>query len=232
MRYAGVKFSEAEAQAIMAKARANLAHRNRDTENMRRHDSADSIVCKTTNNAAIPAPVPEFLPVQETTMDAQTASWAEWVDGRIEQKGDVILDAVGEVIGSERKDFQAALDRRDREIKSLRREIKMLRDEVGLERGLTALKAEVEEARRVQPHYEGKISVLEGKVAKLTQQTTRLRAGHTTLDYLQRQTTKRVTTTHFEVASVGAQTREVLERLRASGFDLMDEMQPSSELVS
>jgi hypothetical protein len=237
MNYTGEKFTDAQAAQIMAQAHAHL--RQRDDEDIRRR-GADRIVYKTTNNAATLVPVSEPVPAQETTtMDAQTTSWVEWIDGRIEQVGDTIFGAVGEVIASERKDFKRALDKRDREIKSLRREIKMLRDEVGLERGLAALKAEVSaarievtESRRLQPHYEGKLNVLEGRIEKVTKQISRLRGEQSQLDFRQRESSKRMTMTKIELTSVGEQTREVLQRLHANGFELMDEMASPSWFVS
>jgi hypothetical protein len=76
---------------------------------------------------------------------------------------EAIFEAVGLVIGSERKDVQAALDRRDREIEGLRREIKMLRDEIGLERGLAALKTEVDQARQqARNHDDGRSRGVDG----------------------------------------------------------------------
>jgi len=59
-----------------------------------------------------------------------------------------------------------------------------------------------------------------------------LRSGHSQLDYARQQSDRRITTTRFEMTTIGTQTREVLQRLRASGFDLMGETQPSSEFLS
>jgi hypothetical protein len=167
---------------------------------------------------------------------ATTEDFFGHVDMRIKQTADVVLDAAGTVIGCERKDFQAALDKRDREIELLRRELGTLRAEVELKlklkSELAALKTEIEQARRLQPNFDGKLNVLQAQVEKLTKQTTRLRAGHSTLDYQRQQSDKRMTTTRLEVTSVGEQTREVLQRLRASGFDLMDETASPSGFVS
>jgi hypothetical protein len=106
-------------------------------------------VCKTIDDARV-----TDAPAQEATTDAQTASWVEWIDGRIdgwiEQEKDAILEAVGEALAQlldkASADTQRALDKRDRELEGLRREIKLLRDEVGLERGLAKLKVEVAKA--------------------------------------------------------------------------------------
>jgi chromosome segregation ATPase len=149
---------------------------------------------------------------------------------------DIVEDMLAEVLvrwaNKLSDDIQAALDKRDREIR-------MLRDEIALERGLAKLRtemdkarADVAETRRLQPNFDGKLNVLQGQVEKLSKQVLRLRAGHSTLDFQQRENSKRMTLSRFEMASIGAQTREVLQQMRASGFNLMDEMRSPSELVS
>ena len=171
-----------------------------------------------------------------------------WDDGAsVPAAGDDDISSLEEAIGTviarlfdkANDNIQAALAKRDREIESLRREIKMLRDEVGLERGLAKLRTEVEEARsevaetrRLAPNFEGKLNVLQGQVEKLARTTSKLRAGQSQLDFRLQQTGKHVAMTRIEVSHVGEQTREVLQRLRASGFDLMDGMQPPSEFRS
>jgi hypothetical protein len=42
---------------------------------------------------------------RQRTMDAQTTSWAEWVDGRIDHAINRSHEAVGSVIGEEREDL-------------------------------------------------------------------------------------------------------------------------------
>ena len=116
-------------------------------------------------------------------MDAQTASWVEWIDGRIdgwiEQEKDAILEAVGEglaqLLDKASADTQRALDKRDRELEGLRREIKLLRDEVGLERGLAKLKTEVAQARREAPSFRSELEDLREQVAKQEKTIVRLR---------------------------------------------------------
>jgi hypothetical protein len=53
-------------------------------------DDADRFVTKTVDNARVAdAPPPQ-------TMDATTASWVEWIDARIEEKLNVVIEAMGE----------------------------------------------------------------------------------------------------------------------------------------
>ena len=215
--------------------------------------------------------------------------WAE-VDKRIEQKYDFIFDTVGQALAQlldkERESIQSALDKRDREIKSLRREIKLLRDEVGLERGLANLKAEVDQARqqarnhefeslqrelgtlrnevelklnlkselaaaRVElnaahaeveelrqqaPSFKTELEDLRAQITKQEKTISRLRTEQSILGYQQKQldveqqkNRKEVSLTAVKVTAFGEQTREVLERLRDSGFDLVGEMESPSE---
>jgi predicted RNase H-like nuclease (RuvC/YqgF family) len=72
---------------------------------------------------------------------------------------------VGKAIGTERRDFQRALDRRDREIKLLRRELGALRNEVelklNLKSELAAAQAEVEELRQRAPNFKRELADLQ-----------------------------------------------------------------------
>ena len=162
--------------------------------------------------------------------------WWSWTQDHVEARIRFLREVVGAAIVSERDDFQEALDKRDREIKSLRREVQMLRDEVGLERGLAALKAEVVEARQVQPTYDNQLNDLQSQVEKLQKQTIRVRAEQSTLAYKQQHlstvefTHRRATS--IKLTNIGEQTRQVLQRLRENGFDLVDEMRSPSGQVS
>ena len=51
----------------------------------------------------------------------------------------------------------------------------------------TCRMAELAQARRLQPNFEGKLSSLEGQIDKLTQQTTRLRGELSQVSYVQRE---------------------------------------------
>jgi chromosome segregation ATPase len=74
--------------------------------------------------------------------------WAE-IDRRIEEKFNVVIKAVDEVLGkmfdAQHENIQAALDRRDAKIQALRDEIEI---KIGLGRKLARFKAEVAEARQ------------------------------------------------------------------------------------
>jgi chromosome segregation ATPase len=186
-------------------------------EDAQRRDDAGRLATKTTDTARVPAPEP--APDAEPVLDDYSES---------------IFEAVGKVIASERNNVQAALDRRDVEIKALRREIKLLRDEIGLERGLAKLKTEVAEARALQPNFEGKLAVLQGQVEKQQKTIVRLRAEQSQLAYRQEQldaqeqkNRQQVTLTAVQLTSIGAQTRTALEALRENGFDLGEMPSPS-----
>jgi chromosome segregation ATPase len=167
------------------------------------------------------------------------------IDARIEQKCDVVLDATGEVIGRERRDFQAALDRRDAEIALLRREVGALRSEIELKlklkRELAAARAEVEELRQRAPSYESELNGLREELAKQQKLVTRLRGAQSILEYRQEKLSTeqeknraQVSLTAVQVTTFGEQTRAVLARLREEGFDFdfVGEMHPLSRLAS
>jgi hypothetical protein len=279
-----MKFTEAEAKAIMTEARANVAGAHADLQGMRWRDSP-RIVTKTIDNARVPDPAPAE-PAAVTMFartDAGASDWSRWVDGRIAYEigvlGKTLEEAIGEVIGNERRDFRQALRKRDDEIRALRRELKMLRDEVGLERGLAnfkveaeqarqqardreleslrrelatlrhevefklnlkselaAARAEIEDLRQRAPSFKAELEGLREKVAKQEKIIVRLRGEQSQLAYAQQQNSKEVTLTSTAVrltAAIGEQTRENLQRLREeTGFDLVEEMQSPSGLVS
>jgi predicted RNase H-like nuclease (RuvC/YqgF family) len=139
------------------------------------------------------------------------------------------------VIGSERRDFQAALDKRDREIKLLRRELATLRSEVELKlklkRELAAAQTEIEELRQRAPNFKAELDAARQEIAKQQKLINRLRGAVVQLEFEQAQASKEITLTGFRLTTeIGARTREamgeVLEQLRASGFDVVDEMPP------
>ena len=126
MKYTGTKYSEAEARAIMIEARATVALVHADMQRWKaeqnERDGADRFVTKTVDHARV-ADAP-----QEQTMDAQTASWVEWVEA-----GDrIVTEVCGEAHGRLKRDVQAALRQRDAEIRMLKREVASLRNEVDL----------------------------------------------------------------------------------------------------
>jgi predicted RNase H-like nuclease (RuvC/YqgF family) len=139
-----MRYTEAQAKQIMLEARATIAGVRADqlrwrAEGTRQRDGAIRFVTKTNDCGlvAVPDPAP---PQQSPIADEQTMDAVEWL--------------LGQVVARLQQDFEQALEKRDREIRSLRREIKMLRDEVGLERGLENLKAQVDEARQQARNHE------------------------------------------------------------------------------
>jgi hypothetical protein len=178
MTYTEEKYSDVEAAAIMAEARANILQWR--AEDTRRRDGAGWFVTKTLDEARVadvPAP----------TMDAKTAAWAEWVDARIEEKCSRIteaLEALSESCVTQQEKIQAALDQRDAAIQGLRDEIEI---KIGLGRKLARLKAEVAEARRLQPNFEGKLNVLQGQIEKQQKTISKLRVENSQLAFAQKQ---------------------------------------------
>jgi hypothetical protein len=83
MRYTGEKFTDAEAAAIMAEARARIC---------------GGAMAPTGSYARPSMPAPDPAPAPDDY-------WG-YVDALIERKGATILEAAGQVIGEERKDFQ------------------------------------------------------------------------------------------------------------------------------
>jgi len=202
-----MKFTDAEKTAILAEAHGHLAQWREETRQQRDGDA--KFITKTIRNARIPAPAPGDV---------------DKIDAGIRS----VLEIAGEAHGRLQRDVEEGFRKRDREIALLRRELGTLRDEVGLERGLSALKSEVAEARRQQPNFEGKLNGLQAEVEKLTKQTTRLRTNQSILDYSQkelaaeqRKNKREISVTVTKLTTFGEQTSEVLRHLCAeAGFDL------------
>jgi chromosome segregation ATPase len=157
------------------------------------------------------------------------------VDARIEQKGDVILEAVGEALGQlfdkEQASIQAALDKRDHAIQALRDEVEI---KIGLGRKLAKLKAEVEQARQQAPSFKSELESLRKQVVRQEKIISRLRGEQSQLAFAQQQLDaeqqkgrREITLTAVQLTAFGEQTREVLQRLRESGADFFDEWGPS-----
>ena len=176
---------------------------------------------------------------QQRTQSQQVAPGSDdfWghVDARIEQKGDDILEAVGEVLAQlfdkEHASIQAALDKRDHAIQALRDEVEI---KIGLGRKLARLKAEVAEARQQAPSFKSELDGLRKEVAKEEKMIARLRGEQSQLAYAQKQldaeqqkNRQQVSLTAVKLTTIGAQTRTALEALRENGFDLW-EMEPQA----
>jgi chromosome segregation ATPase len=131
----------------------------------------------------------------QQTMDAQPASWVEWVDARIEEKFNVVLDIVGEALGKlfdkQHASIQEALDRRDAEIKLLKRELRSMRAEVALKltlkTELAAAQAEIDELRQRAPSFKSELNGLREEIAKQQKIISRLRGQNSELAFVQKQ---------------------------------------------
>jgi septal ring factor EnvC (AmiA/AmiB activator) len=201
MRYTGKKYSETEAAAIMATARATVAGVHADMQRWRaeqqQRDGAD-FVCKTITNARVADAPPQ-------QMDATTASWVEWVDARIEAKFNAVIEAVDQALGkmfdTQHEEIQSALDRRDAKIQALRDEVDI---KLGLKAKVARLKAEVAEARQQAPNFKTELARLQDEVDKQQKTIVRLRAQNSTLEYQQRLTDAQLAKMKREAASPAA----------------------------
>jgi predicted RNase H-like nuclease (RuvC/YqgF family) len=155
--------------------------------------------------------------------------WAH-VDDRIAQSQNVITEATGEVIASERRDLQAALKKRDDQINLLRRELRTLRTEVDvklkLAGELAAAQVEIAALRQRAPSFEAELVGLRETVEKQQKMITRLLSQQSQLEFAQKQVEaaqqkdrREVTLTAVQLTAFGQQTRQVLEQLRDAGVD-------------
>jgi hypothetical protein len=191
-----MKFTDAQAAAIMAEARANVAGARADMQRWRaeqqQRDSGDRLVVKTIDNARSaptgPAGPTTVTPVARTD-PAASSPWSEWVDGRIAYEIDVLCEAIGPVIASERRDVKAEF--RDAETALLRREVRALRAEIdsklNVERELAAARSEIKELPQRAPNFESALAELREQNARQERVIWRLRGEQSTLEYQQRQ---------------------------------------------
>ncbi|HKF11535.1 MAG TPA: hypothetical protein VKB89_22905 [Xanthobacteraceae bacterium] len=81
------------------------------------------------------------------------------------------------------------------------------------------------------PNFKAELDAARQEIAKQQKLINRLRGSVVQLEFEQAQASKEITLTGFRLTTeIGARTREamgeVLEQLRASGFDVVDEMPP------
>jgi predicted nucleic acid-binding Zn-ribbon protein len=220
MRYTGTQHTQQEAESIMRDVRIRLRSEKpgpRDEKpghEVRRRDNVGGfgVVHKTIENARVAAA-------------DQPSDWAEWeaqIEAKIEERVSVLREAFVQ-------HFEAALDevvdRLEIGINGVRRDLNWLRNHVdanlALSHQISALKSEVARARSQAPDFQSELSDLQEDVEKLQKTAGSLRAQHSTLEFRQRQAEKeKVTLTAVQLSAVGGATREVLQRLRASGLDL------------
>jgi chromosome segregation ATPase len=176
---------------------------------LRRRDSSNGVVHKTNSDARVAA------------NNQADYSWTEWVAAEIEDRVSVLREAFVQ-------HFEEALDevvaRLETGINGVRRDLNWLRNHVdanlALSHQVSALKSEVAKARSEAPDFKSDLSDLQEDVEKLQKTAGWLRARHSTLEFNQRQAEKeKVTlTAAVQLSAVGGATREVMQRLRASGF--------------
>jgi hypothetical protein len=204
MKYTGTKYSQIEAEAIMASARATVAGVRADQQRwkaeQKQRDAAD-VVCKTITNAR--AAEPEPVPVQQS-MSAETASWVDWVDARIDEKCAAVIKAVDEALGKmfdvQHEQIQRALDVRDGKIADLRAEVDV---KLGLKAKVARLKAEVAEARAQAPNFKAELARLQEEVDKQQKTIVRLRGQNSILEYQQKQQDAQLSKIRRETAPSG-----------------------------
>jgi chromosome segregation ATPase len=143
-----------------------------------------------------------------------------------------LSEATGEVIGSERKDFQAAFEKRDREIALLRRELRMLRDEVALKLSLKSelaeARAEIAELRSQSPDFKAELADLRERTEKQARLIVRLRSEQSQLSFglrqvevAQQKDRRETSLTVTKMTAFGERTSEVLRQLcEEAGFNL------------
>jgi chromosome segregation ATPase len=220
MRYTGTKFSASEAEQICreTRVRIRLAEQSSRDESIQRRDSSAGIVHKTIDDARIP--------VSSAADAQQITNWTEWVDARIEARAAVQCEAVGEMLA----ELGHALDGVRRDLQLLRNQFEL---DIKIDRRIAALNSEVAQARQQAPDFQRDLNTLQAQVDKLQKSAGALRAQNSTLEFKynklagEQQTNKeKVTLTAVQMTSIGGQTREVLERLRNSGFVLSEEVEP------
>jgi hypothetical protein len=80
--------------------------------------------------------------------------------------------------------------------------------------------------RQRSPNFKAELDNLRQQIGRQEKLMTRLRGQASELAYAQQQNNKEITLTGFRLtAEIGEQTREILQRLRESGFDVAEEMQ-------
>jgi chromosome segregation ATPase len=180
---------------------------------------------------------------RQRTTDATTAGWTEWIDGRVDRAIDIMTKVTGEAIGYERKDFHAALAKRDDEIDSLRRQVRALHDEVDLRLKLadelTAARSEIAELQQRAPSFKTELAALQEQVAMQAKLITRLRGQTSGLEFRQKQldaaqmkSRHEVTMTVAQLTTFGQQTEKILHELYENGFNVVAEMPPVSGSIS
>jgi DNA repair ATPase RecN len=201
-----MKYTEAEKIEIMAAAHGHL-RRYREDMQMRQRSDAGRIVTKTIDHAQVPVSEPE--------MSEQDAEF--WPAAKI---FDTVAEALEKAIGNICDRYDAALARRDQEIRRLHERIEI---EVGLGRKLGRLKTEIDAARQQAPSFKSELDALREQVAKQQKLIDRLRGAESELRFAQQKDSKTISLTRIQMTTeIGAATRaamqELLEEENGFGF--------------
>jgi hypothetical protein len=231
------RFSEAQKAGIEAEARANVAKLH-SAEREPAPSRQPELVYKTHVNDSPPA----RSPFQRSTSVASGSSelpWWQWVDERIA----ACLEAYGEEIGTAIGDFCGPeLAAMRREIKLLQRELVQLREQIAVERGLKALREEVEVARRVVPKVPALVEQLEAGQDKLRRELkttndklSRVRVNQCMTDYrlseLRKETEARAAGMELKIESSSFVMRDIHPDARAALRDFAAEAVKNTETL-
>jgi hypothetical protein len=218
MNYTGEKYSQVEAEAIMATARAHVAGRPRGAEDARQRDvGAGGYRTKITEHARVPAPEP--APERAVVPAPEPAPEDDF-------ENSFIFEVMAQAIAKLQRDFQAELQQRDREIKALHDRIEV---EVGLSRKLARAKAAITELQQRAPDFKVELDALRETVAKQEKLISRLRGEQSQLAFAQKQLDaaqqkerRETSVTMMKVTTFGQQTSEILRHLcQEVGVDLV-----------
>jgi hypothetical protein len=149
------RFTAAEREGILAEARANLSRRNRSVPPPTERRQCEELVYKTHVNDA---------PAERAHTELPWWTWVErFVDGRLT----AAAEGMGEVLGEFHDEALRQIATLKRELDQTRQELTVLREQVGLERGLAALRSEVDAARAQVPKVPAIAARLEAGQAQL-----------------------------------------------------------------
>jgi hypothetical protein len=212
MRYVGQKFTQAQAEQIMATARGHLRE-YRQHGSTDRHDDVGRYVVKTIENARIDPPIPEPEPdLLAPESDEEAGIF------------NVVEDVMGMAVARLQHEFEAALAKRDAEIQQLNQRFEI---ELALSKKLARVQREIDQARQRQPNFESELTSLREENAKQQKLISRLRGRLSQLEFQQKKLEseqqhgrQQLKVTSVELTNVSGVTRTVLERLQEEGIDL------------
>ena len=232
------RYTPEQRHAILAQSRAILAEKNAPAAEARTQPS--DLVYKRRDDAAV-EPSARASSERSTSVASGSSElpWWQWVDERIA----ACLEAYGEEIGTAIGDFCGPeLAAMRREIKLLQRELVQLREQIAVERGLKALREEVEVARRVVPKVPALVEQLEAGQDKLRRELkttndklSRVRVDQSMIDYrlseLRKETEARAAGMELKIETSSFVMREVPPAARAALRDFANEAVKNTETL-